>query len=119
MKEPQQVTTKELQQVTTKNPKRVEVGRRLAASNHKKREELKAKSEARSRGPWAPIFGVSQYYSIGAVIAIGVIGGLGYYIYQTKKGQASGESPLLLSNRQMDYTLSLTSSKWIKSILTV
>ena len=29
--------------------------------------------------------GVNQYYGIGAVIALGVIGGLGYYIYQTKK----------------------------------
>ena len=32
--------------------------------------------------------GVNQYYGIGAVLALGVIGGLGYYIYQTKKGQA-------------------------------
>ena len=31
--------------------------------------------------------GVNQYYRIGAVIAPGVIGGLGYYIYQTKKGE--------------------------------
>ena len=31
--------------------------------------------------------GVNQYYGIGAVIALGVIGGLGYYIYQTKKGE--------------------------------
>ena len=30
---------------------------------------------------------VNQYYGIGAVIALGVIGGLGYYIYQTKKGE--------------------------------
>ena len=28
---------------------------------------------------------MNQYYEIGAVIALGVIGGLGYYIYQTKK----------------------------------
>ena len=28
---------------------------------------------------------VNQYYGIGVVIALGVIGGLGYYIYQTKK----------------------------------
>ena len=33
-------------------------------------------------GNWRP---VSQYYGIGAVLALGVIGGLGYYIYQTKK----------------------------------
>ena len=29
--------------------------------------------------------GVNQYYGIGTVLALGVIGGLGYYIYQTKK----------------------------------
>ena len=29
--------------------------------------------------------GVNQYYGIGAVLALGVIGGLGYYIYQTMK----------------------------------
>ena len=82
-KEPQQVTqvTKEPQRVTTKNPKKVEAGKRLAKSNHKKREAKKreqAKMEAS---------GVNQYYGIRAVIALGVIGGLGYYIYQTKKGE--------------------------------
>ena len=77
-KEPQQVT-KEPQRVTTKSPKKVEAGKRLAESNRKKREAKKqAKLEA-SR--------VNQYYGIGAVLALGVIGGLGYYIYQTKKGE--------------------------------
>ena len=75
-KEPQQVT-KELQRVTTKNPKKVEAGKRLAESNHKKRE---AKKQAKLE-----VSKVNQYYRIGAVIALGVIGGLGYYIYQTKK----------------------------------
>ena len=79
-KEPQQVT-KEPQRVTTKNPKKVEAGKRLAESNHKKREARKreqAKLEASEE---------NQYYGIGAVIALGVIGGLGYYIYRTKKGE--------------------------------
>ena len=31
--------------------------------------------------------GMNQYYGIGAILAVGVIGGLGYYIYQTKKGE--------------------------------
>ena len=76
MKEPQQIT-KELQRVTTKNPKKVEAGKRLAESNHKKREVKKqVKLEASL---------VNQYYGIGAVLALGVIGGLGYYIYRTKK----------------------------------
>ena len=84
IKEPQVTTetqrvTKEPQRVTTKNPKKVEAGKRLAESNHKKREAKKqAKLEAG---------GVNQYYGIGAVIALGVIGGLGYYIYRSKKGE--------------------------------
>ena len=78
-KEPPQVTqvTKEPQRVTTKNPKKVEAGKRLAESNRKKREAKKqAKLEASV---------VNQYYRIGAVLALGVIGGIGYYIYRTKK----------------------------------
>ena len=71
MKEPQQVQ-QEPQRVTTKDPKKVEAGKRLAAINRKKREE-------------AQNGGMNQYYGIGAVIPVGVIGGLGYYIYQTKQ----------------------------------
>ena len=56
-----------------KDPKKVEAGRCLAAQNRTK-TELKAQSEAKSEG-------MNQYYSIGAVIAVGVIGDLGYYIY--------------------------------------
>ena len=82
-KEPQQITkepqgeTAQVQQVTTKNPKKVEAGKRLAESNCKKREAKKQVKLEASR--------VNQYYGIGAVIALGVIGGLGYYIYRTKK----------------------------------
>ena len=92
MKEPQQITTephgeavqvqqvtKEPQRVTTENPKKVEAGKRLAESNRKRREANKQAS-----GNWRPI---NQYYGIGAVVALGVIGGLGYHIYRTKKGE--------------------------------
>ena len=72
-----------MQRVTTKNPKKVEAGRRLAESNRKKRE-AKKQSKLEVSGNWRP---VNQYYGIEAVIALGVIGGLGYYIYQTKKGE--------------------------------
>ena len=75
MEEENQVT-KETQQVTTKNPKKVEAGKRLAEYNRKKREAQKSKAEP-----------ISQYYSIGAVLAVGVIGDLGYYLYRTKKPQ--------------------------------
>ena len=60
-----------------KEPKKVEAGKRLAESNHKKREAKKQ--------PKLEASGVNQYYGIGAVIALGVIGGLGYYIYRAKK----------------------------------
>ena len=76
--EPQQVT-KEPQQVTTKDPKKVEAGRRLTAINHKKREAKKREEQAQLERTAS---GVNQYYGIGAVIALGVIGSLGYYIYR-------------------------------------
>ena len=75
---------KEPQRVTTKNPKKVEAGKRLAESNRKKREVKKqVKLE---------VIGVNQYCRIGAFLALGVIGGLGYYIYQTKKGEQSQQN---------------------------
>ena len=62
-----------------KDQKKVEAGKRLAAINRKKRE-AKKREEAQN--------GVmNQYYGIGAIIAVGVIGGLGYYIYRTKRGE--------------------------------
>ena len=82
--------------MTTKNPKKVEAGKRLAESNHKKREVKKreqAKLEA-SR--------VNQYYGIGAVLALGVIGGLGYYIYRSKKvEQPKQNNPKTLPQAQL------------------
>ena len=70
------------QRVTTKDPKKVETGRRLAEYNRKKKKELKLhKSE------------VSQCYGIGAVLAVGVIGGLGYYVYQAKKEAMPNNPP--------------------------
>ena len=93
MKEPQgeaaqvQQVQQEPQQVTTKNPKKVEAGQRLAAHNRKKREEQR-KEQAQLKKT-----GVNQYYSIGAVIALGVIGGLGYYIYWSKKVGREEEQP--------------------------
>ena len=81
--EPQQITKEpqgeatQVQRITTKNPKKVEAGKRLAESNRKKRE---AKRQAKLEAS-----GVSQYYGIGAVLALEVIGGISYYIYRTKK----------------------------------
>ena len=72
----QQEMKNQVQRVTTKDPKKVEVGKRLAKYNRKKREEQKSE-----------VLTSSQYYSIGAVIAVGVIGGLGYYPDKAKKGE--------------------------------
>ena len=73
MKEPQQVM-KDPQRVTMKDPKKVEVGKRLVAINHKKREAKKREEQAQLERTAS---GVNQYYGIRAVIALGVIGGLG------------------------------------------
>ena len=110
-KDPQQVTqvTKEPQRVTTKNPKKVEAGKRLAESNRKKREAKKREEQVKLEAS-----GVNQYYGIGAVIALGVIGGLGYYIYRTKKVEQPKQNnpkPHPQCNHRP------TSLRWIKSFL--
>ena len=84
MAEENQVTKKEPQRVTTKNPKKVEAGKRLAAQNRRRREAKEREEQAKLEKTASR---VNQYYGIGAVIALGVIGGLGYYIYRTKKGE--------------------------------
>ena len=90
--EPQQVkqVVKEPQQVTTKDPKKVEAGKRLAAISRKKREVKKREEQVQLKKTASR---VNQYYGIKAVIALGVIGGLGYYIFQTKKGGQGEEQP--------------------------
>ena len=102
-KEPQQVT-KEPQKVTAKNPKKVEAGKRLAESSRKKREAKKQVKLAAS--------GVNQFYGIGAVLALGVIGGLGYYIYRTKKVEQK-----IILNHTLRCNHRPTSLRWIKSFL--
>ena len=85
MKEPQgeaQQIMKESQQVTTKSRKNVEASKRLAESNRKKREAKKREEQVKLEASR-----VNQYNGIGAVLALAVIGGLGYYIYRTKKGE--------------------------------
>ena len=63
------------------------MGKRLAVHNRKKKEEQR-KEQAKLEKTAS---GVNQYYGIRAVIALGVIGGLGYYIYRSKKGQVCRE----------------------------
>ena len=56
--------------------------------NHKKREAMKREEQAQLEK-----IRVNQYYGIGAILALRVIGALDYYIYQTKKGEVSQEVP--------------------------
>ena len=64
--EENQVTTKEPQRVTTKNPKKVEAGKRLAESNHKKRE-VKKKRTSKIGGQWSkPILRNWSHFSSGS-----------------------------------------------------
>ena len=87
----------QIQQVMTKDPKKIEVGKRLAEYNRRKREELKAqKSESKQV---EPMLTLSQCYGIGAVLAVGVIGGLGYYVYQAKKGKVNAVNTIVLSQQ--------------------
>ena len=72
--------------MTTKNPKKVEAGKRLAEYNCRKREELK---EQKSK-----VQPLSQYFCI---LAVGVIG-IGYYLYQAKKGEVTVVHPQQLSH---------------------
>ena len=79
----EQVTMKEPKRVTMKDPNKVKAGKRLAEYNRKKREELKVQKREEQKSE------VSQYYGIGAVLVVGVISGLGYYIYQGKRGEVN------------------------------
>ena len=56
----------------------------MAESNRKKGEVKKREEQSKFEKSR-----VNQYYGIGAVLALGVIGGLGYYIYRTKKVEQS------------------------------
>ena len=97
-----------------KNPKKVEVGKRLAEHNCKKREAKEREEQAKLEETAS---GVNQYYGIGTVIALGVIGGLGYYIYRSKKvGQPSSPQKIILSHAPRR-NCRLANLRWIKSLL--
>ena len=60
-----------------KDPKKVEAGKGLAEYNGRKREELSKAQKIESE----PKLTSSQYYVSGAIVAIGVLGVFGYFIY--------------------------------------
>ena len=98
--EPQQVQ-QEPQRITTKDPKKVEAGKRLAAINRKKREAKKREKQVQLERTASR---VNQYYGLGSILALGAIGGLGYYIYQSKKGPAIREVTMPVSQQPRPQT---------------
>ena len=82
----------QVQQVTMKDPKKVQVGKRLAEYNRERREDRELKVQKSESKQVEPTLTSSQY-GIGAVLAVGVIGGLGYYLYQAKKGEVNAVPP--------------------------
>ena len=77
---PKEMTTKGPKEVTTKDPRRVEQGKKLQQYNRRRKEEWEVQKSA-------------YQYVIRVVIAVGVIGGLGYYLYQAKKGEVNVKPP--------------------------
>ena len=67
----------QIQQVNTKDPKKVEQGRKLAEHNRRKREERERLAKAQSESN-------ITYYGAGAIVANGVLGVVGYCVYQSK-----------------------------------
>ena len=74
-------------QVTTKDPKKVETGKRLAEYSRRKREAQKSE-ELKSQK--SEVLTSSTCYGI---LAVGVIGGLGYYLYQAKVNNIVPQQP--------------------------
>ena len=66
----------QLQQVTTKDPKKVKAGKRLAEWNHRNIEKLAQLDKAQESEP-----NLTQACGNEAIIAVGVFGLLGCYIY--------------------------------------
>ena len=81
-KGPTEVTTKGPKEVTTKDPRRVEQGKKLQEYNHRRNNKWEAQKSM-------------NQYIIRVVIAVGVIGCLGYYLYQAKKGVEPPQRPPL------------------------
>ena len=75
-----QEATRGPKEVTTKDPRRVEQGRKLQEYNRRRKEEQEAQKSM-------------NQYVIRLVIAVGVTGGLGYYLHQAKRGEVNVEPP--------------------------
>ena len=71
-----------------KDPKKVQAGKRLAEYNRERREDRELKVQKSESKQVEPTLTSSQY-GIGAILAVGVIGGL----YQAKKGEVNAVPP--------------------------
>ena len=76
-------------QVTTKDPKKVAASKRLDEWNRNNKEKLAQSAKTQQSEPKLTS---SQAYGVGAVMAVGVLGLLGYYVYQSRKGDTSKDA---------------------------
>ena len=74
----------------------------MAESNRRKREELKAWRERETK---------LTYYGAGAIVAIGMLGVIGYYVYQSK---TSKKTPVLQPKETPVNRPKETSAKYFK-----
>ena len=69
----------QVQQLMIKDPKKVQLGKRLAEYSHRQGEEL-AQMKAQKSERETKI----TYFGAGVIVAIRVLGVIGYYVYQSK-----------------------------------
>ena len=70
----------QVQQVTTKDPKEVEQSKRLTEWDRKITKKLGQEAKAQNSESETNL----TYYAAGVVVAIGVLGVIGYYVYQSR-----------------------------------
>ena len=85
-----------------KDPKKVEVGKRLAEYEHRKRKECAQLAKAQSE---------LTCYGAGGIVATGALGILGYHIYQSKK--TSKETPFHQINENYSSSIRCNSTSQV------
>ena len=69
-----------MQQVMTKDPRKAEQSKRLTEWDYKNKEKLGQGAKAQNSESKTNL----TYYGAGAVVAVGVLGVIGYYVYQSR-----------------------------------
>ena len=86
-------------QVMTKDPKKVAADKSLTEWKHNNKEQLVHTAKTQESEPKLTS---SQAYGVGAVMAVVVLGLLGYYIYQSRKGDTSKDATKVTAVRSVE-----------------